>query len=121
MVIIIKIFWHHLVKMEADYDKQMKESLTEDSISVRWDTSLSGKKVAIFSLRTEASRIMVGDELRLKLGEGAMFLHKPWEGVGYCKAIVDGEVQLELKVHCRGSGKCDGKFCSRIHLEIDIV
>jgi regulator of nonsense transcripts 1 len=86
-----------LVKMEADYDKQIKESLTEDSISVRWDTSLSGKKVAIFSLRTEANRIMVGDELRLKLGEGAMFLHKPWEGVGYCKAIVDGEVELELK------------------------
>ena len=89
-----------LVKVEADYDKQIKESLTEDSISVRWDTSLSGKKVAIFSFggRAEQSRIMVGDELRLKLGEGALFLHnKPWEGVGYVKAIIDGEVELELK------------------------
>jgi len=87
-----------LVKMEADYDKQIKESLTEDSVSVRWDTSLSGKKVAIFTLRTEQSRIMVGDELRLKLGEGALFLHnKEWEGVGYVKSIIDAEVELELK------------------------
>ena len=30
---------------------------------------------------------MVGDELRLKLGEGALFLHtNPWEGVGYVKS-----------------------------------
>ena len=39
-----------LVKMEADYDRQIKESLTEDNVSVRWDTVLSGKKVAIFSI-----------------------------------------------------------------------
>ena len=88
-----------LVKMEADYDKQIKESLTEESISVRWDTSLSGKRVAIFTFaRAEQSRIMVGDELRLKLGEGGMFMHnKPWEGVGYVKDLMDGEVELELK------------------------
>ena len=29
-----------LVKIEADYDKQMKESLTEESVSRRWDKSL---------------------------------------------------------------------------------
>jgi regulator of nonsense transcripts 1 len=41
---------------------------------------------------------MVGDELRLKLGEGSQFLYgKPWEGVGYVKDIIDGEVELELR------------------------
>jgi len=91
-----------LVKIEADYDRQIKESLTEESISVRWDKSLSGKNVAIFSFgarhSSEQSRIMTGDELRLKLGDGAQYLYgKPWEGVGYVKDLVDGEVELELR------------------------
>jgi regulator of nonsense transcripts 1 len=90
-----------LVKIEADYDRQMKESLTEEHISVRWDKSLSGKHVATFTfhrLAIEQSRIMAGDELRLKLGDGASYLYgKPWEGVGYVKGIIDGEVELELR------------------------
>jgi regulator of nonsense transcripts 1 len=90
-----------LVKIEADYDRSIKESLTEESISVRWDKSLAGKNVATFSfhrMAVEQSRIMVGDELRLKLGEGAQYLFgKKWEGVGYVKAIFDGEVELELR------------------------
>ncbi|KAL7578799.1 hypothetical protein ACA910_016021 [Epithemia clementina (nom. ined.)] len=90
-----------LVKMEADYDRQMKESLTEESISVEWDVSLSGKWVAKFSFHrmTAESRVVVGDELRLKLGPGAQFLNQgqPWEGVGYVKSILDGQVELELR------------------------
>ncbi|KAL3893754.1 MAG: hypothetical protein SGARI_007958, partial [Bacillariaceae sp.] len=90
-----------LVKIEADYDRQMKESLTEEHASVRWDKSLSGKNVATFTfhrLAIEQSRIMAGDELRLKLGDGASYLYgKPWEGVGYVKGIIDGEVELELR------------------------
>lgn len=90
-----------LVKMEADYDRQIKESLTEESISVRWGQSLAGKHVATFSfhrLQAEQSRIVVGDELRLKLGQGAEFLYgRSWEGVGYVKSIIDGEVELELR------------------------
>jgi regulator of nonsense transcripts 1 len=90
-----------LVKIEADYDRQMKETLTEESISCRWDKSLSGKNIATFSfhrLAAEQSRIVVGDELRLKLGPGAQFLYgRSWEGVGHVKNIVDGEVELELR------------------------
>lgn len=90
-----------LVKIEADYDRQIKESLTEESISVRWDKSLAGKNVATFSfhrMAVEQSRIMVGDELRLKLGQGAQYLYgKQWEGVGYVKGIIDGEVEIELR------------------------
>lgn len=90
-----------LVKIESDYDRQIKESLTEESVSVRWDRSLAGKHVASFSFHrvsTEQSRIVIGDELRLKLGHGSEFLFgKPWEGVGYVKNIIDGEVELELR------------------------
>jgi regulator of nonsense transcripts 1 len=90
-----------LVKLEADYDRSIKESLTEESIAVRWDKSLSGKNIATFSfhrMAVEQSRIMVGDELRLKLGQGAQYLYgKPWEGVGYVKNLMDGEVELEIR------------------------
>lgn len=89
-----------LVKIEADYDRQLKETLSEESITVRWETSLSNKPVAIFSFRhhniMEQSRIVVGDELRLKLGIGKAFVHSDWQAVGYVKNISDSEVQLEL-------------------------
>lgn len=91
-----------LVKMEADYDRQMKESLTEESVAVRWESSLSGKHIARFSFHrasiAEQTRIVVGDELRLKLSPGAEFLFgRPWAGVGYVQSLVDGEVTLELR------------------------
>lgn len=90
-----------LVKMEADYDRHIKETLTEESISVRWEVSLTNKPVAVFTFhrhqQAEQSRIVIGDELRLKLGAGAAFVHKEWEAIGYVKNIVDGEVQLELQ------------------------
>lgn len=92
-----------LVKLEADYDRQIKESLSEESISVRWEKSLTGRNIATFSFHGrhcyENSRIMVGDELRLKLGDGAKYLYggKSWEGIGYVKSIIDGEVELEMR------------------------
>ncbi len=91
-----------LVKMEADYDRQMKESLSAESISVRWEKSLAGKNVATFSFGSrysaDQSKIMVGDELRLKLGDGAQFYHgREWEGTGYVKGIYDGEIEIEMK------------------------
>ena len=101
-----------LVKMEADYDKQMKESLAEEAVSVRWEKSLTGRNLATFTLSgrhsAELSRVVVGDELRLKLGVGAEYLHGgAWEGLGHVKNIVDGEVELELRpaVAAGGRGK----------------
>lgn len=101
-----------LVKMEADYDRQMKESLAEESISVRWEKSLTGKNIATFTFggrhSVELSRVVVGDELRLKLGTGAEFLNGgAWEGLGYVKSIFDGEVEMELRpaiTAARGKG-----------------
>ncbi|KAI9298215.1 hypothetical protein K502DRAFT_336765 [Neoconidiobolus thromboides FSU 785] len=89
-----------LVKMEADFDKKLKESQTQDSISIRWDIGLNQKKVAyfIFSRFEQGDcRIAVGDELRIKYkGE----LRAPWEGIGHVIKLpnnVSDEIGLELK------------------------
>ena len=37
-----------LVKLEADYDKKLKESQTQDNILVRWDVGLNKKRIAYF-------------------------------------------------------------------------
>ena len=72
-----------LVKIEADYDKRLKESQTQTDISVRWDVGLNQKRIAWFvlpKLESGEVRLAVGDELRLKYaGE----LHKNWEGAGH--------------------------------------
>jgi len=38
------------VKLEADYDKKLKESQTQDNIVVRWDLGLNKKRIAFFNL-----------------------------------------------------------------------
>ena len=72
-----------LVKIEADYDKRLKESQTQTDITVRWDLGLNQKRVAWFCLPKLESgevRLAVGDELRLKYNGP---LHSPWEGDGH--------------------------------------
>ena len=58
-----------LVKIEADYDKRMKESQTENDIAIRWDMGLNQKRLAWFcmpKLESGEVRLAVGDELRIK-------------------------------------------------------
>ena len=38
-----------LVKLEADYDKRLKEAQTQENISVHWDTGLNKKRTATFT------------------------------------------------------------------------
>ena len=38
-----------LVKLEADYDKKLKESQKKENISVRWEWGLNRKRIAYFS------------------------------------------------------------------------
>lgn len=89
-----------LVKLEADYDRKLKESQTQDNIEVRWDQGLNKKTIARFSLAKNDvdMRVMHGDELRLRYsGEG----HKQWSGVGHVIKIADNhddEVAIEMKV-----------------------
>lgn len=39
-----------LVKLEADYDKKLKESQTQENVDVRWDLSMSRRVIAYFKL-----------------------------------------------------------------------
>uniref|UniRef100_A0AAQ5XB37 Upf1 domain-containing protein n=1 Tax=Amphiprion ocellaris TaxID=80972 RepID=A0AAQ5XB37_AMPOC len=57
-----------LVKLEADYDKKLKESQTQDNITVRWDLGLNKKRIAYFTLpKTDSDmRLMQGDEICLR-------------------------------------------------------
>ena len=57
-----------LVKMEADYDRKVKESQTQENVDVRWTTGLNKKHVAYFHMAKNDSdlKLMHGDELRLK-------------------------------------------------------
>lgn len=72
-----------LVKIEADYDKKLKESQTQDNVTVRWDQGLNMRKVAWMSLPKLESgevRLAVGDELKLIYrGSNA----SNWEGLGH--------------------------------------
>ncbi|MCO5598802.1 hypothetical protein L7F22_052901 [Adiantum nelumboides] len=89
-----------LVKVEADYDRKLKESQTQTDLAVRWDQGLNMKKIAWMSLPKLESgevRLAVGDELKLKYtGE----LAAPWEGVGHVIKVpnnISDEVAVELR------------------------
>lgn len=89
-----------LVKLEADYDKQVKEAQTQEAITVRWDVGLNQKRIAMFRCTGDESqfRLVPGDELRLKLDAGAARLYgKKWEGSGHVLRMLDGEVTLEMR------------------------
>lgn len=38
------------MKLEADYDRKLKESQTQANITVRWDVGLNKKRLAYFQL-----------------------------------------------------------------------
>ena len=86
-----------LVKIEADYDKRLKEAQTQEGIVVRWDMGLNQKRTAWFNLpRLESGevRLAVGDELRLRYhGE----LHKAWEGVGHVIKVPNSKLDFALR------------------------
>uniref|UniRef100_T1J7E0 DNA helicase n=1 Tax=Strigamia maritima TaxID=126957 RepID=T1J7E0_STRMM len=101
-----------LVKLEADYDRKLKESQTQDNIEVRWDVGLNKKINAFFTLaKTDGDmRLMHGDELRLRyLGE----LHKSWSGVGHVIKIPNNygeEVGIEMKSNSSAPTDCTHNF-----------
>ena len=89
-----------LVKIEADYDRKLKESQSQDGLIVRWDFGLNNKHLASFvlpKLELGDVKLAVGDEMRLKYtGE----LRPVWEGVGYVIKIPNNqsdEVTIELR------------------------
>jgi regulator of nonsense transcripts 1 len=91
-----------LVKIEADYDKRMKESQGENDITVRWDMGLHQKRLAWFcmpKLESGEVRLAVGDELRLRLvganlkGWSTMATSgNMWEGIGSVIKVPNSEL-----------------------------
>lgn len=99
-----------LVKMEAEYDKQMKESRNQDNIHVRWDIGLNKKILAYFNIAKSDSdmRLMHGDELCLRYNYSSNdnLICEPvrqfWSGVGHVIKIPDNyseEVGIEMKTN----------------------
>ena len=90
-----------LVRLEAEYDRRMKENQSQVDLSVRWDMGLSKKRVAIFRfpIRDDSDlRLVVGDELKLKLDPMAARLNKgQWEGTGHVLWLDEGDVALEMR------------------------
>ena len=89
-----------LIKLEAEYDKRLKESHTHENIEVRWDIGLNKRHIAYFTLNTVVDsdvKLMQGDELKIKyVGDK----HKPWTGVGHVIKVPDNfgeEIGMELK------------------------
>ncbi|KAL3278282.1 hypothetical protein HHI36_013616 [Cryptolaemus montrouzieri] len=101
-----------LVKLEADYDKRLKESQTQENIEVRWDVGLNKKTIAYFTLaKTDGDmKLMHGDELRLRyVGE----MHKPWAGVGHVIKVPDNygeDIGIELKNNNGVPTDCNSNF-----------
>jgi regulator of nonsense transcripts 1 len=89
-----------LVKLEAEYDKKVKESQTQDGVTVRWDMGLNKKRIAWFTFpRVDTElRLVPGDELRLRYAGDAV--NPPWQCVGHVIKLhqtqID-EVALELR------------------------
>jgi len=86
-----------LVNMEAEYDKKMKESQTQNGVTVRWDMGLNKKRIAWFSIPKSDTelRLMTGDELNMKHpGDG---MHAPWDCVGHVIKLTTDEVAVELR------------------------
>ncbi|CAL9156940.1 unnamed protein product [Musa hybrid cultivar] len=87
-----------LIKLEADYDKMMKESQSKDNVSIRWDIGLNKKRIAYFVFPKEDNelRLVPGDELRLRYSGDAA--HPAWQSVGHViKLTSQEEVALELR------------------------
>lgn len=100
------------MKLEADYDKRLKESQTQENIEVRWDVGLNKKTIAYFTLaKTDGDmKLMHGDELRLRyVGE----MHKSWAGVGHVIKVPDNygeDIGIELKNGAGAPSECSSNF-----------
>ena len=92
-----------LVQLEAEYDRQIKEQQAREDISLRWESGLGDKRIAVFHFSGAESsglKVMPGDELRLKLGQVSARRNKAnWDGEGNVLWVNDeGDIALEMKL-----------------------
>lgn len=93
-----------LVRVEADFDRRVKESQRQEAVSVRWDIGLNRKRLAyfVFTKEDNESRLVIGDELRLRYrydnGE-------EWTAAGHVARLTQTEeVCLELRCSAGAPG-----------------
>lgn len=100
-----------LIHLEAEYERSIKESQVRHNVSVFWGLAANKRHVARFCFPadgSEASKVMVGDELRLKhpcpsLGR------PPWEGVGTVVRMDRTSEEVYLEIHPCGTLRREGK------------
>lgn len=92
-----KEIFEPLIRLEADYDKQFKESQTQTNIRVKWEQSSSkNRKTAIFVFPKEENiKLVPGDELKLIYEvDGAV----KWQSKGQISRITaNEEICLQVK------------------------
>ncbi len=78
-----------LVNLEAEENRRVTEGQKQEDVTVQWDRSLSGKKLATFYIPASMHvggdlKVAPGDELNLKLDTTSARLNGnvPWEGKG---------------------------------------
>ena len=91
-----KEIFEPLIKLEADYDKQFKESQTQSNIKIRWDYNINKKKMAFFYFPNEDNvRLVPGDELKLLYEVDGKV---KWKSRGHIVKIAQTEeICLEIK------------------------
>lgn len=94
-----------LVKLEAEYDRTMKESQSQSNVAIRWDTGLNGRTIAWFTASNLDSdaRICPGDEMRIKQRLNG------WEAIGHVIKVgnpfsTGEEIGVELGYYGNGGG-----------------
>ena len=105
-----RLVFSPLVALEAEIDQSLKESQSSQNVSVRWDLSLSQRRVCYFMFTREEheAKLMPGDELKISIENfdkksGQVLLTstsetQTWEAVGYVIRVMPSEeVCLELK------------------------
>lgn len=84
-----------LVQAEAEFDKKVRENLTQHNITIRWDVGLNRKRLVIFTFarRDETElRVYPGDELSIRLESTG------WVSSGVVVKIASNdEITLELR------------------------
>ncbi|GAB2275373.1 hypothetical protein Dimus_010132, partial [Dionaea muscipula] len=56
-----------LIKLEADYDKMMKESQSKDNLTVRWDIGLNKKQIAYLLFSVYIYHHLLGHEVEMQM------------------------------------------------------
>ena len=81
-----------LVKLEADYDREVKRSYTKNEVNIIWDRTERRPQASFLFMREDSDvRLVVGDELKLILESSR------WEGVGTITFISEDE-RIHLQI-----------------------